>query len=164
LNFLIFLFLIYRFALPLVRDYLNKRRGAIAAAVDEGEEAKRRSEALLADYRSRLARLGDELGAIRDRLRADADQEKSKLLAEAVAAELARFAEVFAQPELNGVLNNPGFAAQARKNIVSQIARALELSPLMIHFLLLLADHDRLSFYPGIVERYRRMLDEKKGQ
>lgn len=83
---------------------------------------------------------------------------------DAVAAELARFAEVFAQPELNGVLNNPGFAAHARKNIVIQVARALELSPLVTHFLSLLVDHDRLSFFPGIVERYRRMLDEKKGQ
>ncbi|HTM11004.1 MAG TPA: ATP synthase F1 subunit delta [Verrucomicrobiae bacterium] len=83
---------------------------------------------------------------------------------DAVAAELARFAEVFAQPELNGVLNNPGFAAHARKNIVIQVARALELSPLVTHFLSLLVDHDRLGFYPGIVERYRRMLDEKKGQ
>jgi F-type H+-transporting ATPase subunit delta len=83
---------------------------------------------------------------------------------DAVAAELARFAEVFAQPELNGVLNNPGFAAHARKNIVIQVARGLELSPLVTHFLSLLVDHDRLGFYPGIVERYRRMLDEKKGQ
>jgi F-type H+-transporting ATPase subunit delta len=83
---------------------------------------------------------------------------------EAVAAELQSFAEVYAQPELNGVLNNPGFAAQARKNIVTEIVRALELSPLVAHFLLLLVERDRLSFFPGIVERYRRMLDEKKGQ
>jgi F-type H+-transporting ATPase subunit delta len=83
---------------------------------------------------------------------------------DAVAAELARFAEIFTQPELSGVLNNPGFSAHARKNIVAQVARALELSPLVTHFLLLLVDHDRLGFYPGIVERYRRMLDEKKGQ
>jgi F-type H+-transporting ATPase subunit delta len=83
---------------------------------------------------------------------------------DAVGAELERFAEVFGQPELNHVLNNPGFAAHARKNIVSELARALELSPLVTHFLLLLVDHDRLSFFPGIVERYRRLLDEKKGQ
>lgn len=83
---------------------------------------------------------------------------------DAVAAELARFSEVFVQPELNGVLNNPGFAATARKNIVVQIARALELSPLVTHFLELLVERDRLDNFPGIVERYRRMLDDKKGQ
>jgi F-type H+-transporting ATPase subunit delta len=83
---------------------------------------------------------------------------------DAVAAELGRFAELFAQPELNHVLNNPGFAPQSRKNIVTEIARGLELSPLVTHFLELLVDRDRLSFLPGIFERYRRMLDEKKGQ
>ncbi len=83
---------------------------------------------------------------------------------DAVAAELGRFVEAFANPELNQVLNNPGFAAHSRKNIVTEIARALELSPLVTHFLSLLVDHDRLSFFPGIVERYHRMLDDKKGQ
>jgi F-type H+-transporting ATPase subunit delta len=83
---------------------------------------------------------------------------------EAVAAELQSFAEVYAQPELNGVLNNPGFAPQSRKNIVAQISRSLQLSPLVSHFLALLVERDRLSFFPGIVDRYRRMLDEKKGQ
>jgi F-type H+-transporting ATPase subunit delta len=83
---------------------------------------------------------------------------------DAVAAELQSFAAIYAQPELNGVLNNPGFAAHSRKNIVAQIARSLQLSPLVAHFLALLVDHDRLSFFPGIVERYHRLLDEKKGQ
>jgi len=83
---------------------------------------------------------------------------------EAVAAELQNFAEVYAQPELNAVLNNPGFAPHSRKNIVAQISRSLQLSPLVSHFLALLVERDRLSFFPGIVERYRRMLDEKKGQ
>jgi F-type H+-transporting ATPase subunit b len=83
LNFLIFLFLIYKFVLPLARDYFDKRRADIAAAVQEGDEAKRKGEAFLAEYRSRLARLGDELKAIRDALRNDAEREKQKLLAEA---------------------------------------------------------------------------------
>lgn len=83
---------------------------------------------------------------------------------DAVAAELIQFAEVFAQPELNHVLNDPAFSRQRRKNIVAEIARALQLSPLVTHFLELLVERDRVSFLPGIAERYRRMLDEKKGQ
>ena len=83
LNFLIFLYLIYRFVLPMARDYFNKRRADIAAAVNEGEEAKRRGEALLAEYRGHLARLGDELAAIRNALAADGEKEKAQLLAEA---------------------------------------------------------------------------------
>lgn len=83
---------------------------------------------------------------------------------DAVAGELAGFAEIFAQPELNHVLNDPAFSRQRRKNIVAQIARELQLSPLVTHFLELLVERDRVSFLPGIAERYRRMLDEKKGQ
>ncbi|HEY1372075.1 MAG TPA: ATP synthase F1 subunit delta [Candidatus Binatia bacterium] len=83
---------------------------------------------------------------------------------DAVAGELAQFAEVFAQPELNHVLNDPAFSRQRRKNVVAEIARALQLSSLLTHFLELLVERDRVSFLPGIVERYRRMLDEKKGQ
>jgi F-type H+-transporting ATPase subunit delta len=83
---------------------------------------------------------------------------------DAVAGELAQFAEVFAQPQLNHVLNDPAFSRQRRKNIVAQIAREIQLSELMTHFLELLIERDRVSFLPAIVERYHRMLDEKKGQ
>ncbi len=88
LNFLLFLFLIYKFVLPMARDYFKNRRASIAAAINEADEAKGRGEALLADFRSRLARLGDELRMIREALRADAEREKAKLLEE--AAETAR--------------------------------------------------------------------------
>ncbi|HKA33479.1 MAG TPA: ATP synthase F0 subunit B [Candidatus Binatia bacterium] len=88
LNFLLFLFLIYKFVIPMARDYFKNRRAAIAAAINEADEAKRRGETLLADFRSRLARLGDELRSIREELRADAERAKAKLLEE--AAEAAR--------------------------------------------------------------------------
>ena len=102
LNFLLFLFLIYRFVLPMARDYFNKRRADIAAAVSEGDEAKRRGEALLAEYRGRLARLGDELAAIRSALRADGEKEKAKLLAEAAetAQRLKADADFLAEQEV----------------------------------------------------------------
>ena len=83
---------------------------------------------------------------------------------DAVADELASFAGAFAVPELRHVLNDPAFSRQRRKNIVAQVARELAVSVLVTHFLELLVDHDRLGFYPAIVERYRRMLDDQKGQ
>ncbi|HEY6198494.1 MAG TPA: ATP synthase F0 subunit B [Candidatus Binatia bacterium] len=88
INLFLFLFLIYKFGLPLVRDYFKNRRATIAAAINEAEEARRRAEALLADFRSRLARLGDELRRIREELSADGERAKAKLLEE--AAETAR--------------------------------------------------------------------------
>jgi len=83
---------------------------------------------------------------------------------EDVAREIEQFAGVFQNPALRTVLNNPAFAVQSRKNIVAEVARSLQLSPLIIHFLSLVVERDRLSFFPAMVERYRRLLDEKKGQ
>ena len=82
-NFLIFLYLIKRYLLPLAKDYLKTRREEIAAAVREADEAKRRADALLRDYQNRLARLSEETRVIREALRAEGEREKAKLLAEA---------------------------------------------------------------------------------
>ncbi|HTM11003.1 MAG TPA: ATP synthase F0 subunit B [Verrucomicrobiae bacterium] len=122
LNFLIFLFLIYRFALPLVRDYLNKRRADIAAAVHEGDEAKRKGEALLAEYRGRLASLGDELRAIRDSLRADAEKERAKLLADAaeIGGRIKADADFLADQEVRLARQ------EVRKEIVDTAAETAE--------------------------------------
>ena len=86
-NFLIFLYLIKRYLLPLAKDYFKGRREEIAAAVREADEAKRRADALLRDYRDRLAGLDQETTEIREALRGDGDREKARLLAE--AAEIA---------------------------------------------------------------------------
>jgi len=83
---------------------------------------------------------------------------------EEVGQEIERFAGAFQDPALNSVLNNPAIAVQSRRKVVAEIARHLQLSPLVIHFLSLLVERDRVNFFPAIVERYRRLLDEKKGQ
>ena len=82
-NFLIFLYLIKRFVLPLARDYFKSRREGIAQSIREADEAKQRADALVRDYKNRLAKLAEELRAIREALRAEGEREKTKLLAEA---------------------------------------------------------------------------------
>ena len=122
LNFLLFSFLIYKFVIPMARDYFKNRRAAIAAAINEADEAKRRAEALLADFRSRLARLGDELRSIREELRADAERAKAKLLEE--AAETARRiksdADFVAEQEVRQARQ------ELRKEIVERAAQTAE--------------------------------------
>jgi F-type H+-transporting ATPase subunit delta len=83
---------------------------------------------------------------------------------EEVGQEIERFAGAFQDPALSSVLRNPAFAVQRRRKIVAEVARYLQLSPHVTHFLSLLVERDRLSFFPAILERYRRLLDEKKGQ
>jgi F-type H+-transporting ATPase subunit b len=122
INFLLFLFLIYKYVLPLARDFFKKRRADIASAINEADDAKRRAETLLADFRSRLARLGDELRSIREQLGADAERAKAKLLDE--AAEIARRikadADFLAEQEVR--LARLGL----RKEIVEHAARTAE--------------------------------------
>jgi F-type H+-transporting ATPase subunit b len=101
INFLIFLYLIKRFALPLVKDYFRGRHAAIADAVREADEARERAAALVRDYKNRLAKLNQEIPAIREALRADGEREKNKLLAEAgeVAGRIETDADFLADQE-----------------------------------------------------------------
>jgi F-type H+-transporting ATPase subunit b len=102
INFLIFLYLIKRFALPLVKEHFKGRRAAIAGAVGEADEARRRAAALLDDYRNRLAQLDQEMQTIRNELRAEGEREKNKLLAEAneIGARIKADADFLAEQEI----------------------------------------------------------------
>ncbi|HEX9444157.1 MAG TPA: ATP synthase F0 subunit B [Candidatus Binatia bacterium] len=102
INFLIFLFLVYRFVFPLARDFFKKRRDDMAAAVDEAEAARRQAEGILADYRGRLARLAEELREIRELFLAEAEKEKARLLTEAqeIAARVKTDADFLAEQEI----------------------------------------------------------------
>jgi F-type H+-transporting ATPase subunit b len=83
LNFLIFAYLIKRFVLPVIQDYLRSRREAILSSVKEADQAKKRAEETVQEYRSRLARLEEEMKAIQEDLRKEGEREKMKLVQEA---------------------------------------------------------------------------------
>jgi len=63
-NFLIFAFLIKIYVLPLVRNYLRSRRAEVLDAIKAAAANKQRAEALVQDYKARLARLNEESLAI----------------------------------------------------------------------------------------------------
>lgn len=85
-NFLIFVWILKRFALPLVRDFLRSRREEVLTTVQSAAESKRRAEAIVQDYKSRLGRLDQEAQAIEASLRAEGERQKAKLLEEAQAS------------------------------------------------------------------------------
>ena len=101
INFLIFVYLLKRYALPLARDYLKSRRDQIVAALKESSESKQRAEALVRDYKGRLHRLDQETRQIRDALKAEGESEKARLLAEAeeAAARIRADADFLADQE-----------------------------------------------------------------
>jgi len=83
---------------------------------------------------------------------------------EKIGREIEQFYATFSGSELQGVLTNPAFPMDSRKRILIQVANGLQLSVLSIHFLSLLLERDRLAHLPGIVNCYRRLLNEAKGR
>jgi F-type H+-transporting ATPase subunit delta len=83
---------------------------------------------------------------------------------EKIGQEVEQFYAAYLDSELQQVLTNPAFSVDTRKQILTQVARSQQLSPLTVHFLSLLLDRDRLAYLTGIVSYYRQLLNEAKGR
>lgn len=81
-----------------------------------------------------------------------------------IGQQIERFLAAYSGSPLPTALTNPAFPLARRKNIVIAVSQGLQLSPLVVHFLSLLLERDRLSYLPSVASRYRRLLDEKKGR
>jgi F-type H+-transporting ATPase subunit b len=101
-NFLIFAFIIVRYALPPVRNFLRSRYDEVLTAVREAAAKKQQAEAIVQEYKGRLARVEQEIQSIAASLRADAEKEKAKLLsdAQALAAKIKEDARFLADQEV----------------------------------------------------------------
>ncbi|MDH3443462.1 MAG: ATP synthase F0 subunit B [Deltaproteobacteria bacterium] len=144
-NFLIFAFIIARYALPPVRSYLRSRREEVVAALEEASAKKRQAEALVQDYRGRLAVVAKEIAEIEAALRGDGEKEKNKLLSEAqtLAASIKDDARFLADQEFK----------MARQKLREQMAsRAEEAARELARRNLSAADQGRLmdDFIQGI--------------
>jgi len=101
-NFLIFAFIIVRYALPLVRNFLQSRREAVLETVREATAKKQHAEAIVQDYKRRLAGVEQEIQSILASLREEGEREKGKLLsdAQALAAKIGEDARFLADQEV----------------------------------------------------------------
>jgi F-type H+-transporting ATPase subunit delta len=66
--------------------------------------------------------------------------------------------------ELGFMLQNPGYSQEQRKNAVDALATALHLSPILINFLRLLVERQRIGDLPLIARSYGALLDAKVGR
>jgi F-type H+-transporting ATPase subunit b len=101
-NFIIFGFIIARYALPVVRGFVQTRREEVLATIEESSAKKRRAESLVQDYKSRLMVLDKEVLAIETSLRDEGEREKTKILIEAqtLAARIKKDARFLADQEV----------------------------------------------------------------
>ncbi len=115
INFLIFAFLIYRFALPSVRRILLSRRDQIRDEVGSADQSIEKAKATLQEYRDRLAAADNEVQALIETLRAEGEREKAKIIrdAEELGAKVKADAEFISQQETK----------VARQQVRDEIAR-----------------------------------------
>ena len=83
INFLLFVFILYRYVIPTVRDALRQRREKITLALEEAKRAKEEAERLRKDYELKLAGLAAEQEKIREQALEAAEQERERIVEEA---------------------------------------------------------------------------------
>jgi F-type H+-transporting ATPase subunit b len=83
INFLLFVFVLRKYALPAVRESLRKRRETIAQALNEAKRAKEEAETLRREYERKLAGLTAEQEQLRKEALEIAEREKGRILEEA---------------------------------------------------------------------------------
>jgi F-type H+-transporting ATPase subunit b len=136
-NFLLFVFVLRKYALPVVRESLKRRRATIEQALNEGKKAKEEAEALRREYEQRLAGLAAEQERLRQQAVADAEREKQRILEEArKLAERARLdAQQTAQREV----------AEARRILRQEVAeQAVRLATELVRSHMAPSDQSRL--------------------
>lgn len=82
-NFLIYVFILYKYALPLVRGFLKTRREEVVALMSQAAAKKQAAEALVTDYKNKLVGIDSEIAAIRTALSEEGEREKNRLVSEA---------------------------------------------------------------------------------
>jgi F-type H+-transporting ATPase subunit b len=83
INFLIFLYLIKRFAVPVARDHFRTRHEDIRRSVTEAAAAKDQAESRAQQYRDRLAVLKEEVKRIHEAFTSEGEREKERMLRDA---------------------------------------------------------------------------------
>ena len=85
INFIIYAAVLYYFALPMVRNLLRARREEVVTTIAQASAKKQQAEALVGEYRAKVAGVETEMQSIQASRRADAEREKAKTLSEAEA-------------------------------------------------------------------------------
>jgi len=118
INFIIYAGVLYYFALPLVRSFLRSRREDVLATMAQASAKKQQAEALVNEYRAKLAAVEQEIKSLLLALREEAEREKDKLLsdARAMAAKILEDARFLGEREV----------AVARESVREELANQAE--------------------------------------
>ena len=147
INFLIFAWLVKRYALPIIRQHLQQRREGLVEAVATAQQAKGEAEGYVRKYRELLNVLEEECERIREGLRAEGERERTRIVAEAEesAAKLKADADFLAEQEVK-------MARQQLRGEMALLAEAAAERVIQQH--MAAADQDRM------VESFSQQIQE----
>lgn len=77
-------------------------------------------------------------------------------------ADLRLAAEIAADTDVAGVLDNPAVPFPARREVLEKLL-AGKVSALALNLVLLLAKRGRISLLPGVATEYKRLVDRERG-
>jgi len=102
INFILFLIVLYIFALPRIKSFFFERSEKIQQALKEAEEAKTLAESKLKEYEKKIALLDKEVEEIRKVVEKEGEVEKERIItASEKEAEIIKWqAKIIAEQEL----------------------------------------------------------------
>lgn len=136
INFLLFVFILYRYVIPTVRDALRQRREKITLALEEAKRAKEEAERLRKDYEQKLAGLAAEQEKIQEQALEAAERERRRIVEEArqMAERVKSEVQLIAQREVE----------EARRTLRQEAAnQAVRIATELIQSRLTQTDHRR---------------------
>jgi F-type H+-transporting ATPase subunit b len=102
LNFLIYAFIIFKYAIPPVRTFLKSRREEVIATIAQASAKKAAAQAVVDEYKVKLAAVDREIESLQVTLRDEGERDKAKLIgdANAMAAKIKDDARILADQEV----------------------------------------------------------------
>ena len=102
LNFLIYAFIIVKYALPAVRGFLRSRREEVITTISQASAKMAAAQALVDEYKAKLATVDRDVQTLQATLRDEGERDKAKLVADAhaMAAKIKEDARILADQEL----------------------------------------------------------------
>jgi F-type H+-transporting ATPase subunit b len=83
INFAIFVWIIWRYAVPAIRAWVRDRHDQVVRALAEAAAAKAEAERLRREWQERIAQLDKTIEEMRRQLQADMARERDRILADA---------------------------------------------------------------------------------
>lgn len=101
-NFLIYAFIIAKYVVPALRGFLKSRREEVIATMSQASAKKAAAEALVNEYKTKLAGVDREVQTLQAALREEGERDKAKLIgdANAMAAKIKADTQLLADQEV----------------------------------------------------------------